>query len=162
MLPVNPRATWDIEFQGIAVELDEQLHFNRYRAITLSSPAYEELKSFPRINYRSFCTQFEEPCLRAGSHGKRWTNPSCEKQFGVSPPRGQLEGLGPARWRQRAFYDFLKDLSSLIIGQPVVRIAIWDQIQIGEKFETVEWILKNPSDEGNQEILKLVKERSSL
>jgi len=38
---------WDAEYEGIAVELDEELHFNRYRLITLESPVYIELPSFP-------------------------------------------------------------------------------------------------------------------
>jgi len=28
---------WDMEFEGIAIELDERLHLNRYRAITSAS-----------------------------------------------------------------------------------------------------------------------------
>ena len=34
--PLNLRK-WDMEVDGIAVELDEYLHFNRYRALTLKS-----------------------------------------------------------------------------------------------------------------------------
>ncbi len=157
--PVNPRATWDIEFEGVAIELDEQLHFNRYRALTLSEGVYGELENFPLTSYLSFCSRYEEECLRAGKHGKRWTNTSCERQFSASPPRGCLNGAGPARWRQRAFYDFLKDVSTLIIGFPVVRLAIWDEVELFGKTRTVDWILQNPSRQGNKAILSLIESR---
>lgn len=157
--PVNPRATWDIEFEGIAVELDEQLHFNRYRAITLSAQAYESLNCFPLNSYLSYCSRHEDACLRAGKHGKKWTNPSCERQFGASSLRGQLDGAGPARWRQRAFYDSLKDVASLIIGFPVVRLAIWDEVYLAGKMQALDWILRNPSEQGNQAIMSLIESR---
>ena len=158
-IPVNPRATWDIEFEGIVVELDEHLHFNRYRELTLSADAYKELVSFPLDPYIFFCSRYEDACLRAGTHGKKWTNPSCERQFGASPIKGQLDGAGPARWRQRAFYDFLKDLSSLIMGFPVVRLAIWDEVNILGQTRTVDWILRNPSDQGTKAILEIIENR---
>ena len=40
--PLNLRH-WDTEFDEIAVELDEELHFNRYRSITLKSAIYTRL-----------------------------------------------------------------------------------------------------------------------
>lgn len=119
---------WDIEFEGIAVELDEQLHFNRYRAVTLASPLYSELPAFPKAEYARFCVEREGDCLRAGSYGGKWTNPSCEKQFGAAGTKGTLDGTGAPRWKQRAFYDFVKDLSPLLVGTLVVRIAIWDRV----------------------------------
>lgn len=102
--PLNIRS-WDIEFEGHAVELDEQLHFNRYRALTLESELYSRLPAFPLIAYRDYCFEFEDECLRAGSYGGKWTNPSCEKQFGAAGAPKDLAGAGAPRWKQRAFYD---------------------------------------------------------
>ena len=34
---------WDINVDGIAVELDEELHFNRYRTLTLNSSIFGNL-----------------------------------------------------------------------------------------------------------------------
>ena len=45
-IPLNLRH-WDTEFDEIAVELDEELHFNRYRSITLKSAIYTRLPQFP-------------------------------------------------------------------------------------------------------------------
>ena len=36
------------------------------------------------------------------------------------------EENGSSRWRQRAFYDFIKDLNSVIRKVPILRISIYD------------------------------------
>ena len=58
---------WDLNIGGTAVELDENLHFNRYRNITLDSNLYRELQSFPLDIYRKQCLVHERDCLKAGS-----------------------------------------------------------------------------------------------
>ncbi|MHA7678587.1 DUF7255 family protein [Cupriavidus sp. PET2-C1] len=67
--------SWDLEFEGIAVELDEHLHFNRYRAITLGATAYANLPVFPLDAYRRYCAEFENDCLRVGAYGGKWSQP---------------------------------------------------------------------------------------
>jgi hypothetical protein len=115
---------WDVEIEGFGVELDEQLHFNSYRAITLESPLHEKLPLFPLGTYRVFCDTHRGDCLKAGSYGGKWSNPSCEKQFGPAAPPGNLSGNGAPRWKQRAFYDFVKDLSPLLMDTKVARLSI--------------------------------------
>lgn len=127
--PLRLRA-WDFEVNGIAVELDEQLHFNAYRAMTLQSKLYDRLPKFPLQEYQAFCVQRSHECLKAGSYGGKWTNPSCEKQFGPAAPSGDLSGNGAPRWKQRAFYDFVKDISPLLIGIRIVRLSIWDSVGV--------------------------------
>ncbi len=139
-IPLNLRA-WDIEFEGIAVELDEYLHFNRYRAITLESASYKELTHFPLNNYCRFCKEREERCLRAGGYVGKWSNEGSEAQFGDASSPKDLSGNGAPRWKQRAFYDFIKDLSPLLIDVPVVRVAVWDTIVVDGRSKTVEEIL---------------------
>ncbi len=41
--PLNLRGRWDIALDGVAVELDEELHFNRCRALTLKAGVYARL-----------------------------------------------------------------------------------------------------------------------
>jgi hypothetical protein len=55
-IPLNLRH-WDMEFDGIAVEFDEYLHFNRYRSITLKSSVYEDLRGFPSDDYQRYCSE---------------------------------------------------------------------------------------------------------
>ncbi len=158
--PLNLRS-WDLEFNGVAVELDEYLHFNRYRRATLESAVYQELPRFPLEAYRRYCDDYEERCLKAGSYGGKWSNPSCERQFGPAGAQKDLSGNGAARWRQRAFYDFVKDLSPLIIDVPVVRLSIWESIGPQGQQRTVGANLEDPSASAIDTTLRLITTRAS-
>ncbi|MFM0174126.1 hypothetical protein PQR33_32900 [Paraburkholderia sediminicola] len=151
---------WDLEFDGIAVELDEHLHFNRYRAITLAAGAYVKLPGFPLVAYRRYCAEFESDCLRAGGYGGKWSKPSCERQFGIGAAPKVLDGNGAPRWKQRAFYDFVKDLSPLVLGVKVVRVAIWDCVVENGTPCTVKDVLSRPTVAGADAIAKLIHARA--
>ena len=60
--------TWDLSFaDGLVVELDEELHFNRYRLTTLQS--VESMKLPWRDAYLDFCTRYEAPVTEAWIQG---------------------------------------------------------------------------------------------
>ena len=121
--PVNPGA-WDIDTPSFIIELDEENHFNRYRAITLDAPLYQNFKNFDVKEYRKYCRSYESKCPKTQG---RWSKPSADVQFGASGPEGDFSGNGPSRWKQRAFYDYLKDVFSVLTGIPVIRISIYDK-----------------------------------
>jgi hypothetical protein len=50
-------------------------------------------------------------------------------QFGAASVPGHLEGAGSPQWKQRAFYDFVKDTSPISLDLPVSRVAIWQPIE---------------------------------
>ncbi len=103
---------WDLVFQGgLIVELDEELHFNRYRRATLEPAWTAELPW--RHDYLEYTVDHETECLAAARWGKRWTNPSCEALFGVPDPPGTFAARGAPRWKQRALYDAMKDAAAL-------------------------------------------------
>jgi hypothetical protein len=135
--------SWDILVDGVLVEIDEQLHFNRDRAVTLASPCYRDLNGFPLERYRRFCVDYEAVCLKHGSAQGRWMNPSTERHFGSSGRRGDLSGAGPSRWKQRALNDFMKDVAMHPV--PLARIAIWDVIP-GSDGPTVESVVNQTPD----------------
>lgn len=120
---------WDLAFEdGLVVELDEQLHFNRYRATTL----HEEWARFLpwRGSYLVYCQEREADCLTDGGWGKRWTNPSCERLFGPADPPGTFQAGGAPRWKQRALYDALKDAVALASTTVrLARLAIYDEVE---------------------------------
>jgi hypothetical protein len=159
IFPINNKNTWDIEFDGVAIEFDEHLHFNRYRLITLGSHLYRKMPEFPWKQYQEYCVIHEKRCIKAGSYGGKWTNKSAERQFNNSPPPGQFVGAGPSRWRQRAFYDFLKDATPFSLKFPVVRLAIWDKIEIEGQCFTIGSAIKNPNEKIGTAIYNLIKER---
>ncbi len=124
-IPINYR--WDIKCQKFNLELDEEKHFNRYRAITLDSPIYSDYKYFSVSNYKLYCQEKEELCLKSANYGNYWKTKSTESTFLESNEEGNLLGNGSSRWRQRAFYDFLKDINSIIRNKPIIRISIYDK-----------------------------------
>lgn len=87
---------WDLAFTGgLMVELDEELHFNRYRLRTRQAPWSARLPWHDA--YLDLCDRHEQACLGAGKWGKRWTSPSCESMFGPPGAAGVLEGAGAPR-----------------------------------------------------------------
>lgn len=119
---------WDLSFaDGIVVELDEELHFNRYRLRTLQSDASARLPW--RDEYIEFCRRQEEHCLQAGNWGKRWTTPYSEAMFGSPGQAGALQDGGSPRWKQRALYDAIKDIAaSETHTLHLARLSVWDTI----------------------------------
>jgi hypothetical protein len=117
---------WDLAFGGnLVVELDEELHFNRYRSLTLQR---EWTAALPwRNDYLRYADVHEPACLAAARWGRRWTNPSCEAMFGSGDPPGTFSTGGAPRWKQRALYDAMKDAAALSATSPrVVRLATVD------------------------------------
>ncbi len=153
---------WDMNFNGLIVELDEQRHFNRYRLITLDSPIYEQLPKFPLKLYREYCIKYEANCIKAGGFGGNWTNSSSEKQFGHSSMPKIMDENGSARWKQRAFYDFLKDVSILVHKVPLVRLSIWDEINTLERPRLLKDILINNDFNGITGLRNLIKTRMHI
>ena len=113
----------------LAIELDEEQHFNRYRTITLSCPEYLRMPWFPLSPYQDYCLTFEPLCLAKASHLGYWSTMGSVKTFGPPGPKGVLTGSGSPRWKQRAYYDYLRDIIPLVC--PVLRVArlsIYDNI----------------------------------
>ncbi len=90
--PALKPGPWDLAVADgehiLLIELDEDLHFNRYRAITLTAPWYQTLARAG--DYLKQCRNHEQQCARAGSWGQRWTTVAAERLFGLAGPPGQL------------------------------------------------------------------------
>lgn len=132
-----PYATgrWDFsDGHGLYLEFDEFEHFNRERLLTLSAPWSDQLPW--AAAYRGYCVKHGH---RARTYGKFWTSPSTEKQFGPAAPNGIVEGNGSPRWKQRAFYDALKDAQAVFRNDiQLVRLSAYDRIsgqQLGDLLE---------------------------
>lgn len=122
--PSNVGRKWDIRINGLILELDEEQHFNQYRLQTLNSTAYIDTP-FLLEEYRRYCMEHEDRCIGRASHGNYWKNDSTERQFGLSAPARDLTGNGSSRWKQRAFYDYYKDIGCNICGIILIRIPIY-------------------------------------
>lgn len=135
--PVLRPGAWDLAFEvGLVVELDEELHFNRYRKRTLESPRIRDMPW--SLDYLRFTAEFEAECLAAGKWGKRWTNPSCETVFGAADLPGEFGISGAPRWKQRALYDAMKDVSAHSTGTKLARLSVHDVVngvRLGDALE---------------------------
>ena len=125
--PTFRPGAWDLSFAGgLVVELDEELHFNRFRATTLAASWAVDLPW--TADYRQFCAECEPECLSAGAWGRRWTNDSCARMFSGGEA-GDLTGDGAPRWKQRALHDSLKDTVAVVpSGVRLARLSTHDVI----------------------------------
>ena len=126
----NPQlrpGAWDLSMDGAMIELDEELHFNRYRKMTLKRPWAASLPW--AMSYEQDCDTREAQCLRSATWGKRWSNPSSARMFGAGAPPGELgAGGGAPRWKQRALYDAIKDAAALEGDLRVARLSVYDDV----------------------------------
>ena len=127
--------SWDISTPEFILELDEENHFNRYRLQTLNSNIYQMINGFRLDEYMRFCTLYESGCRK---HRGFWKNNSSEKLFVKSDDNGCLDGAGSSRWRQRAFYDFLRDVTGLIMEIPVIRLSIYQTFKGRKVYDIIE------------------------
>ena len=126
--PVFRPGAWDLSMDGILIELDEELHFNRYRAVTLQQDWARDLPW--TTPYLDLCRTREPECLNAATWGKRWTSDPSARMFGEAAPPGDLStNAGAPRWKQRALYDAVKDsVAARGEGVRVARLSVYDEV----------------------------------
>lgn len=118
---------WDIQTtSGLIVELDEEQHFNRYRAETLRAEWSAHLPW--RADYLRQCADYEHVALKRHSGGGFWTNTGSATQFGPAGPRGVLDGEGSPRWKQRALYDSMRDSLAATGAVSLARLSVHDRL----------------------------------
>ena len=152
---------FDMSVEDTPVELDESRHFNRYRTTTLDSTIYSRVTGFDAAYYRNLCESRERDCLKDAGFGGHWSNRSCEEQFGPAAQPGMLDGKGAARWKQRAFYDFLKDLTSVLELRAVVRFAMWEEPVDGTGDTLGGHLLADAPGDWRRELVRLFQARAS-
>lgn len=145
---------WDAEIKGFAFMIDDERHFNRYRLETLNSELYKKIK-FPMKEYKEYCKKYENICLRAATWSEKWSSYGSVKQFGEAGIEGKIDGAGAPKWKQRAYYDFVRDVTPLITDYKVVRFSIWDSIGDG----LVNDVLGGKRDDLIDPFIELIKSR---
>ena len=121
--PVFRPGAWDLSYSNVIVELDEDMHFNRYRALTLETRSAAALPW--AAAYRHYAGTHEH---RSGTGGKRWTTPSAERMFGPADEHQVFEDGGAPRWKQRALYDAIKDAAAAAGLVQLARVSIYDAV----------------------------------
>ncbi len=145
---------YHMEYKGLLIQFDDELHFNRYRRITLESVFYEDHIGFNKMPYKSYCRINEKECIKAGLSKGVWENQESFKIFGSSEEPGDLslERNGSSGWKLRAWRDLLQDVSGEILGFKVLRISTYDKIMINGKIHALGELL-NSSNQKNFSIV---------
>lgn len=104
----------------------------------------------------------EAQCLAAAKHGGYWSNANCIRQFGPKSSEGDLTPPGSPRWKQRAFYDFLKDLLPITCGTPLARVSIWDDVPVNGVNVLVNQVLLSQSLDAVPGLVTLIEERAGV
>lgn len=154
---LTPRLTpggWDHPMVGTAVELDEEQHFTRYRALTLSPEWAARLPW--REAYTEYATLHEAYAVAHFRGGGFWTNAGAEALFGRSAAPGDLTGAGSARWKQRALYDAIRDVAALTGQVTLARLSVYDSI--GSR--TLGAVLRAPHHSDLEQLGRLIEQRT--
>jgi hypothetical protein len=53
---------YHIQYKGLLIQLDDELHFNRYRKLSLESEFYDDYKGFRLMEYRTHSRMMEKVC----------------------------------------------------------------------------------------------------
>ncbi|MFZ4414996.1 MAG: DUF7255 family protein [Bacteroidales bacterium] len=144
----------DYVINGKILELDEENHFNKYRAITLKASIYDKGKTLNKKKYLKYCECYQDNCRTDGGY---WRKDPSDDQFGKSNNNGNLQGNGSSRWKQRAFYDMLKDFIPYINKTPIKRISIYDKIEVEGEMIEINKILKTYNLKYNKIITELIR-----
>ena len=120
-----------LEFKDLAITIDTEKKFNRYRKSTLlDSSIYEDDRFSFKSDYMRYCRLHEKDCIRAASGGNDWQNKSSNYYFGKSESPGDLGLNGSSNWKLVAFLDYLMDLSSVVYQYKHVRLSVYDRLMI--------------------------------
>ncbi|MCH8614460.1 DUF7255 family protein [Arsenicicoccus dermatophilus] len=128
-LPAHKAAPggWDMALDGVLVELDEEHHFNRYRKRTLDDDWADALPWTQ--TYSGYCDRYQQACYKICFSPNSRTNQSTELMFGpaLDPDLDAPEAL--PRWKQRAFYDAIRDAYAIATKTPLARLSVHDHIE---------------------------------
>lgn len=147
-LPLFEKLTFDFKLGRHLIVWDEELHFNRYRGITLRSALYEEFQ-FPFVEgHKRLCRTFEKEALKVGMPIKIWEGPPIAKRiFGESSEPGDFHGQGAAGWKLLAYNSMQIDLQTLIHGYKLIRLSPYETIMTQGSLKRLDQLLINPKEE---------------
>lgn len=145
-----------------AFVVHDELTFNRYTAICLRSPFYQNVTEFQVESFARYCRQFEENCKKAGLKAGVWTNRLAEELFGQSADAGDFYGPGSSGWKLNALQGLLRDMTLQHHRIPSVHVAIYDGLMTEGKLQTVADLLKTPGTERTKVLVRYLKRRLGL
>lgn len=150
-IPVNIPA--GIQLNDTRLVIDDALHFNRYRAITLRAEFYESSSLFNLASYKRYCRAEETACLKQGKPIDRWTSRFAEAHFGKPSTPGDFFHTGSPAWRLRAFQDTLSDAAAKAGLFKLKRVSVHDRVLSNGQLQPLGSLLLSRTEE-KQQMLK--------
>lgn len=141
------------------IVLDDYLHFNRYRTITLRSPFYEKMPHFPLANYRRYCRNNEKECIKSGLQKGIWDNRESDFYFGPSSEAGDFFKNGSGGWKLIAFQDYLEDVASYLLNYKLLRLSVYDNFLAEGKIFRLDNILDRPNHLLQPQLLQYIQRK---
>jgi hypothetical protein len=129
--------------------------------MSLQLPFYQDWKGFNLMQYRTYCRQMENECLKGGLARGEWHNREAEKHFGPSEDPGDLakDRAGSAGWKLRVWRDTLQDFAGLCYGFKVLRISAFDKIMVNGKLTTIGALISSQNTQQLQYVAKALIRR---
>lgn len=147
-LPLLEKLKFDFKIGRQLILWDEELHFNRYRLITLKSELYQEM-SFPFFeSYKRLCRTYEKEALKTGMTSRIWSGPPIAKTFfGEATEPGDFSGNGATGWKLLAYNSAQTDLQTRIHGYKLIRLNPYETLMTGGSLKRLDQLLINPKEE---------------
>ncbi len=154
-LPLLEKLKFDFKINRNLFVYDDELHFNRYRLITLRSELYAAF-NFPfSEGVKRVCRTFEKECLKAGMQERIWNgSPFAKRCFGKASEQSDFTQNGSPGWKLTAYNDAQTDLQSRIHGYKIYRIYPYETLMTGGSLKRLDQLLVNPKEEQREMILK--------
>ena len=152
-LPLLEKLKFDFKIGRFLILWDEEIHFNRYRLMTLRSSLYEEFNFSFSEGLKRLCRTYEKEALKSGMNTRIWSGPPIAKTlFGMASEPGDFSGNGATGWKLQAYNDAQIDLQTRIHGYKLIRLTPFETIMTGGSLKRLDQLLVNPKEEQRQMI----------
>lgn len=146
--PLLEKLKFDFKIGRHLLTWDEDIHFNRYRLITLRSDMYSEWSFSFAEAYKRLCRTYEKEAQKIGFQKRIWDGPPIAKTcFGVASEIGDFSGSGATGWKLLAYNDAQADLQTRIHGYKLIRISPYETLMTGGSLKRLDQLLINPKEE---------------
>jgi hypothetical protein len=154
-LPLLEKLKFDFKLNRNLFVYNDELHFNRYRLITLRSDLYSEFNFQFTEGVKRVSRTFEKECLKVGMQERIWNgSPFSKVCFGKASEAADFTRNGSPGWKLTAYNDAQMDLQSRIHGYKIFRLYPYETLMTGGSLKRLDQLLVNPKEEQQVMILK--------
>ncbi len=158
--PLLEKLRFDFKIQRNLFLYDDELHFNRYRLMSLKSDFYKDFNFAFAEAQKRLCRTYEKDCLKVGLQERIWYGPPvASRSFGAASYPGDFSGNGSSGWKLSAYNDAQHDLQTRVHGYKLIRITPYETLMTGGSLKRLDQLLVNPKEEQRKAILSWMKRK---